>query len=144
MSTNPPINSSKHAEMAELTSRIISVRELLMDQSLAIPHYQRPYKWTGRNINQLFSDVAIHKDKSSYLALINPKTTGSGSGGFTEKMSGKIVAAILENPEITIPELAGRLKRTERTIERLINRLKTDDVIKRIGPAKGRHWEVLK
>ena len=49
-----------------LTSRIISVRELLLDWTLAIPQYQRPYKWTGRNINQLFSDVATHKDKSSY------------------------------------------------------------------------------
>ena len=54
------------AEVAELTSRIISVRELLSDSTLAIPQYQRPYKWTCRNINQLFSDVAIHKDKSSY------------------------------------------------------------------------------
>ena len=52
--------------MADLTCRIISVRELLADPALAIPKYQRPYKWTGRNINQLFSDVAIHKDKSSY------------------------------------------------------------------------------
>lgn len=31
-----------------------------------IPQYQRPYKWTGKNINQLFSDIATHKDKSSY------------------------------------------------------------------------------
>ena len=54
------------AEVAELTSRIISVRELLLDSSLTVPQYQRPYKWTGRNINQLFSDVATHKDKSSY------------------------------------------------------------------------------
>jgi len=54
------------AEVAKLPSRIISVRELLSDSFLKIPQYQRPYKWTGRNINQLFSDVAIHKDKSSY------------------------------------------------------------------------------
>jgi len=61
-----PVFPSPAVEVAELTSRIISVRELLMDSSLAIPQYQRPYKWTGRNINQLFSDVAVHKDKSSY------------------------------------------------------------------------------
>jgi len=45
---------------------IISVRDLLTDSSLTIPQYQRPYKWTGKNINQLFSDIATHKDKSSY------------------------------------------------------------------------------
>src|SRR4051812_31993806 len=50
----------------DLPKKIISVRELLGDSSLTIPQYQRPYKWTGKNINQLFSDLATHKDKSSY------------------------------------------------------------------------------
>lgn len=49
-----------------LPKQIISVRDLLADSSLSIPQYQRPYKWTGKNINQLFSDIATHKDKSSY------------------------------------------------------------------------------
>ena len=49
-----------------LPKAIISIRELLADSSLTIPQYQRPYKWTGKNINQLFSDIAMHKDKSSY------------------------------------------------------------------------------
>lgn len=62
-SLNTPVPPAK---VAELTSRIISVRELLSDSCLTIPQYQRPYKWTGRNINQLFSDVAFHKDKTSY------------------------------------------------------------------------------
>ncbi|TPV58688.1 DUF262 domain-containing protein [Pseudomonas fluorescens] len=51
---------------AELCSKIVSVYELLMDSALDVPQYQRPYKWTGKNINQLFSDIAIHKDKSAY------------------------------------------------------------------------------
>ena len=66
------------------------------------------------------------------------------SGILSGKMSGKIVLLIKEKPDITIPELAGRLRRTERTIERLINRLKSDEIIGRVGPAKGGHWEVLK
>jgi len=48
------------------SASIISVRVLLADSSLTIPQYQRPYKWTGKNINQLFADIATHKDKSSY------------------------------------------------------------------------------
>jgi hypothetical protein len=31
--------------------------------------------------------------------------------------------------------------RTERIIERLINRLKTGEIVGRVGPAKGGHWE---
>lgn len=58
---------AKQAQQAtELSSTIVSVYDLLMDPALEIPQYQRPYKWTGKNINQLFSDIAIHKDKSAY------------------------------------------------------------------------------
>ncbi len=58
---------AKQAQQAtELSSTIISVYDLLMDPALEIPQYQRPYKWTGKHINQLFSDIAIHMDKSAY------------------------------------------------------------------------------
>lgn len=53
-------------QAAEISSKIISVYDLLADLALVIPQYQRPYKWTGKNINQLFSDIAFHKDKSAY------------------------------------------------------------------------------
>lgn len=46
--------------------KILTVKELLADSSLTIPLYQRPYKWTGRNVTQLFNDIATHKDKPSY------------------------------------------------------------------------------
>lgn len=50
----------------ELSSTIISVYDLLADPALEIPQYQRPYKWTVKNVSQLFSDIAVHKDKSAY------------------------------------------------------------------------------
>ena len=49
-----------------LNSGITTVRELLSDQQLAIPDYQRPYKWTTRHINQLLGDIAQHRKKSAY------------------------------------------------------------------------------
>lgn len=42
------------------------------------------------------------------------------------KIGPKIVALMLQNPTVTIPDLANALKRTERTIERLINQLKSN------------------
>lgn len=64
--TNLSMDAPQPLQVAELSSKIISVYELLMDSTLDIPQYQRPYKWTGKNINLLFSDIAIHKDKSAY------------------------------------------------------------------------------
>ncbi|TMU14886.1 DUF262 domain-containing protein [Halomonas sp. ATBC28] len=51
---------------SSLKKGVLTVRQLLEDSSLAIPEYQRPYKWTTSNINQLFADIALHKDKSAY------------------------------------------------------------------------------
>lgn len=64
--TNLGMDAKQAQQATELSSTIISVYDLLADRALEIPQYQRPYKWTGKHINQLFSDIAIHKDKSAY------------------------------------------------------------------------------
>ncbi|MDD5272719.1 MAG: DUF262 domain-containing protein, partial [Methylovulum sp.] len=51
---------------AGLETGILSVRGLLSKPNLHIPQYQRPYKWTAKHINQLFADIAVHKDKTAY------------------------------------------------------------------------------
>jgi DeoR/GlpR family transcriptional regulator of sugar metabolism len=57
--------------------------------------------------------------------------------------SGKILNAIRQNGEITIPELALLIGVTERSIERNIRQLQDDGRLRRVGPAKGGHWEVV-
>lgn len=52
--------------MGQNNPKIIKVRDLLTNDSLQIPSYQRPYKWTTKNVNQLIDDILIHKEKSEY------------------------------------------------------------------------------
>ena len=52
--------------MGNKQPKIIKVRELLTNGNLKIPSYQRPYKWTTKNVNQLIDDILIHKEKSEY------------------------------------------------------------------------------
>lgn len=52
--------------MRENEPKILKVRDLLTNDSLQIPSYQRPYKWTTKNVNQLIDDILIHKEKSEY------------------------------------------------------------------------------
>lgn len=47
-------------------SQVINVRKLLQYPNLKIPQYQRPYKWTSKNILQLFKDINTFKTKSAY------------------------------------------------------------------------------
>jgi hypothetical protein len=44
---------AEHQRTNEVESGIFSVQELLADSALAIPNYQRPYKWTSERTNQL-------------------------------------------------------------------------------------------
>jgi len=54
----------------------------------------------------------------------------------------KIIDLIKNNPEITTNELAKELAITVKGVEWNIKKLKQEGKIKRIGPAKGGHWEV--
>ncbi len=52
--------------MSNIQPNIISVKELLQTDNLIIPCYQRPYKWTAKNVNQLIDDIIYHNGKSAY------------------------------------------------------------------------------
>lgn len=49
-----------------IQTKIINVKDLLLRCNLSIPSYQRPYKWTIKNVNQLIDDIIIHQEKSAY------------------------------------------------------------------------------
>ncbi len=53
-------------QSSELNTSIISIKDLLKTSSLSIPDYQRPYKWTEKNVNQLIDDIIENKAKSAY------------------------------------------------------------------------------
>ncbi len=60
------------------------------------------------------------------------------------KTSGKIIEIIKSNKYITIPELAKIIGVTERSIERNLQKLQKEGKIKRIGPARGGYWKIIK
>jgi len=55
----------------------------------------------------------------------------------------KIITLIKENKSITIQELSDILGISVKGIEWQIANLKKQGIIKRIGPAKGGHWEII-
>ena len=56
----------------------------------------------------------------------------------------KILELISASPSITISEIADRLGMTKRGVDKNIKRLKEQGVIRRVGPDKGGHWEVIR
>jgi ATP-dependent DNA helicase RecG len=59
------------------------------------------------------------------------------------KTSGKILDTCRENPSVTIPELAKLIGVTERSVQRNIQNLQRDGLLRRIGGRKEGHWEAI-
>ncbi len=55
-----------------------------------------------------------------------------------------IIKAMRNDPKITTKKLAGILGISTTAVDKNIQYLKTHGYLKRVGPAKGGHWEVLK
>ena len=55
----------------------------------------------------------------------------------------KIVDLISKNPLITVTELARKTLLSEKGIEWNIKKLKDIGVLKRIGPPRNGHWEIV-
>ncbi len=59
--------SMLEAPVISLRTDIRDVETILFSKDpFTIPPYQRPYKWTTKNVNQLIDDVLLHNDKSAY------------------------------------------------------------------------------
>lgn len=61
----------------------------------------------------------------------------------SEKTDDKILGLVRNNPLVTISELADTLQRSTRAIEKQIKALQERKSLKRIGPDRGGHWELL-
>ena len=57
-------------------------------------------------------------------------------------LANKIIGLILNNPKITIPEIAKKIEVTSRTIEREIKKLRESGYLVRVGGRTFGHWEV--
>lgn len=53
-------------ETSSFAPKIRSVKDILSHQEIIIPPYQRPYKWSVKNVNQLIDDLLHFKDKPAY------------------------------------------------------------------------------
>lgn len=61
----------------------------------------------------------------------------------TQKTAQKIIEAIIGNPNISIEELAIVCGLSRDGINYNIRNLKKQGIIRRVGPDKGGHWEVI-
>lgn len=72
-----------------------------------------------------------------------------GAGGEKSKEKGrekgreKIIAALKQTPHITMSDLAALIGISAKGVEKNIKILRDQGIIRRVGPDKGGHWEVV-
>ena len=66
------------------------------------------------------------------------------TGEKTTRTVEKILKILSNTPSITVREMSEILGLSRRGVEEQIKSLKQKGVIRRIGPDKGGHWEVIK
>ena len=112
-----------------------------------------PYRGLGSGIKRALEawpeiDFVDDRDGCLFTATVHRKTIDS-SGKKLEKVGEKlsqnqqsIMEEIIHNPYVSARELSEIVGISSRKIEENIKKLKARGVVKRIGPAKGGHWEV--
>ena len=112
-------------------------------------------KW-GRGTNRVIAMCKKHgmppptfEERQGFLivtfqAKVVAVTSAEPEQPDDRETSEKILAILAVNPETTIAELASKTGITTRSVERNLQALLARGRLKRIGPDKGGHWEVVK
>ncbi|WP_084385951.1 HTH domain-containing protein [Methanoculleus horonobensis] len=114
-----------------------------------------PYRGLGSGIKRALEDwpeidftddqegdlftVTVHRKEERSSEKGSQKSSPKGS----QKSSQKIIELMQHDPTVTIAELARSVGVTDRAIKKQIEKLKQQGRLRRIGPARSGHWEVL-
>lgn len=117
-----------------------------------------PYRGLGSGIKRALDDwpeidfiddregclftATVHR-KETPDAEVPEKGPGKSSQKRSQKSSQKILEAVRRDPDVTIADLAREVGITDRAIKKQIEKLKEQGWLRRIGPDRGGHWEVL-
>ena len=90
-------------------------------------------------VGNIIADIA-HKDGSLKVSKRGSLKTALQSAPETAL---QIIKEIRNNPNITLSEIAEKIGVSRRWIATNIKHLQDTGVVKRIGPNKGGHWEII-
>ena len=88
--------------------------------------------------NQSASDVYPVKVHPTFIL-----SSGDRKDDRIKSTSDLVMELMINNPQITVPEIMNRLGKSESTIMRAIAELKKQGQVKRIGSRKEGYWETV-
>ena len=97
------------------------------------------WKETGWGEPELKNKIEVDE-----VELVLPVSATANDIKDSQKSSQKIIELIQENPNVTTSEMAEKIGVTRRAIAKITSALQAEGVIRRVGPDKGGHWELIK
>ncbi|BBL67820.1 HTH domain-containing protein [Methanoculleus chikugoensis] len=100
------------------------------------------YRGLGSGIKRALEDwpeIDFTDDRDGCLFTV---TVNRKEEERSEKSSEKILVLLKAEPRLAAREIAERLEITQRAVEKQIANLREDGRLRRIGSARGGHWEV--
>ena len=98
-------------------------------------------KYSYENVDNGFKFILYRPQSISDIADVTYDVTYDSSLNDTER---QVLAVLRHNPEISREEIADRVSKTVRTVQRALVSLTEKGYIKRIGAKKKSTWEVLR
>ncbi len=124
------------------TNRVFRDLEIVEHLGSGVPRILKAYGRDAFEIRDSFIRI-VFRFKTVLSEKTVVKTVGETVGKPSEKPSEKILKIVGENHQVTIAELAGKTGVSPRSVERNIKKLQEEGLLKRVGPDKGGHWEVI-
>ncbi|MGC9364006.1 MAG: winged helix-turn-helix transcriptional regulator [Fidelibacterota bacterium] len=96
------------------------------------------------NFKTIISFTDIFTDTVKKTSVKIQEKYGRSTEKGSEKSSEKILKLISQQADISAKDIAEKIGISPRAVEKHLARLKSKNIIKRIGPDKGGHWEIIK
>ena len=121
--------------------RVLSDLKYVEQTGYGVPEVLKHYDKNVFDIEENYINVSIPYD-AEVMASMRVSDVGAENGEENSEENGeeKLIALIQGNPKISLFKMAKELNVTSRIVERMIRNCKR---IKRVGPDKGGHWEIV-
>ena len=98
---------------------------------------------TGEGMSGKTSGESSGESSGKLRGKTEGKLRGKTEGETVSHTAQRILRLIARNPHVTIAQMAASLGVTESATEKQVRRLREQELVARIGPAKGGHWKIL-
>ena len=123
--------------------RVFRDLEIVEQRGSGIPRILKTYGRDSFDIRKSFVRVVFYYESPFEDSVTSPSPSETRVEMRVETPQ-LILRTLAENPSMTLIELAEKIKKSVSTVERVSTRPVKEGKLRRVGPRKGGHWQVLK